>query len=105
MKFCGECAAPLSSACPSCGAANPPGHKFCGQCAAPLRTVPTAPSVAPESYTPKHLAERIINSKTALEGERRQLRDAEIVALLEHAERLESCAAGRWAQARQRLCT
>jgi class 3 adenylate cyclase/tetratricopeptide (TPR) repeat protein len=73
MKFCGECAAPLSSACPSCGAANPPGHKFCGQCAAPLRTAPTAPSAAPESYTPKHLAEKILTSKAALEGERKQV--------------------------------
>jgi class 3 adenylate cyclase len=73
MKFCGECAAPLSSTCPSCGAANPPGHKFCGQCAAPLRTTPTAKSVAPESYTPKHLAEKILTSKAALEGERKQV--------------------------------
>ena len=73
MKFCGECAAPLASMCPSCGAANPPGHRFCGQCAAPLRTAPTAPSVAPESYTPKHLAEKILTSKAALEGERKQV--------------------------------
>src|SRR5262249_21126693 len=28
---------------------------------------------APETYTPKHLAERIINSKSALEGERKQV--------------------------------
>jgi class 3 adenylate cyclase/tetratricopeptide (TPR) repeat protein len=70
MKFCGECAAPLSSTCPSCGTANPPGHKFCGQCAAPLLT---APSVAPESYTPKHLVEKILTSKAALEGERKQV--------------------------------
>ena len=28
---------------------------------------------APDSYTPKHLAERIINSKAALEGERKQV--------------------------------
>jgi class 3 adenylate cyclase/tetratricopeptide (TPR) repeat protein len=28
---------------------------------------------APEAYTPKHLAERIINSKAALEGERKQV--------------------------------
>jgi len=73
MKFCGECAAPLASTCPSCGAANPPEHKFCGQCAAPLRTTPTANSVAPESYIPKHLAEKILNSKAALEGERKQV--------------------------------
>ena len=70
MKFCGECAAPLSSLCASCGTANPPGHKFCGQCAAPLRT---APSVVPQSYTPKHLAEKILTSKAALEGERKQV--------------------------------
>jgi class 3 adenylate cyclase len=73
MKFCGECAAPLASKCPSCGAANPPEHKFCGQCAAPFRTTPTVKSAAPASYTPKHLAERILTSKSALEGERKQV--------------------------------
>jgi predicted ATPase/class 3 adenylate cyclase len=73
MKFCGECAAPLASTCPSCGAANPPENKFCGQCAAPLRTALTAPSAAPESHTPKHLAEKILTSKAALEGERKQV--------------------------------
>jgi class 3 adenylate cyclase len=73
MKFCGECAAPLASTCPSCGAANPPENKFCGQCAAPLRTAPTAKFAAPDSYTPKHLAEKILTSKAALEGERKQV--------------------------------
>jgi class 3 adenylate cyclase len=35
---------------------------------------PTAPRFAsPASYTPKHLAERIVNSKAALEGERKQV--------------------------------
>ena len=73
MKFCGECAAPLTSACPSCGAANLPENKFCGQCAAPLRTTSAAKSPAPDSYTPKHLAEKILTSKSALEGERKQV--------------------------------
>ena len=73
MKFCGECAAPLAATCPSCGAANPPGNKFCGQCAAPLRTAPTAKFAGPDSYTPKHLAEKILTSKAALEGERKQV--------------------------------
>ena len=73
MKFCGECATPLDSVCPSCGAANPPGNKFCGQCAAPL-TKPAGPVfVSPDSYTPKHLAEKILTSKSALEGERKQV--------------------------------
>ena len=73
MKFCGECAAPLGSTCPSCGAGNPPENKFCGQCAAPLRTIPTAKLAPPERYTPKHLAEKILTSRTALEGERKQV--------------------------------
>ena len=73
MKFCGECAAPLSATCPSCGAANPPEHKFCGQCAAPLRSTSAPKAAAPESYTPKHLAEKILTSKVALEGERKQV--------------------------------
>src|SRR5215510_1529850 len=36
MKFCGQCASPLSARCPQCSFANPPGFAFCGQCAAPL---------------------------------------------------------------------
>jgi class 3 adenylate cyclase len=73
MKFCGQCAAPLAPTCPSCGAANPPEHKFCGQCAAPLLPAPATKSAAPDSYTPKHLAEKILTSKAALEGERKQV--------------------------------
>ncbi|HEY7204098.1 MAG TPA: adenylate/guanylate cyclase domain-containing protein [Methylomirabilota bacterium] len=72
-KFCGECAAPLAASCPSCGAANPPGHKFCGQCATPLLASAPAAPAAPDSYTPQHLAARILGSKAALEGERKQV--------------------------------
>src|SRR6516225_2802446 len=73
MKFCGQCAAPLASACPSCGAANPPSNKFCGQCAAPLAKATEPRFESPESYTPKHLAEKILTSRSALEGERKQV--------------------------------
>ena len=31
-RFCAECGAPLSIACPDCGFANDPGEKFCGGC-------------------------------------------------------------------------
>ena len=74
MKFCGECGGRLESACAACGAANPPGNKFCGQCGAAL--VPAIASTkfaSPETYTPKHLAEKILTSKNALEGERKQV--------------------------------
>jgi class 3 adenylate cyclase len=55
------------------GQVGQPENKFCGQCAAPLRTAPTAKFAAPDSYTPKHLAEKILTSKAALEGERKQV--------------------------------
>jgi hypothetical protein len=71
-KFCGECAAPLAAAlaCPSCGTANPKGRKFCDSCGQPLAE-PQAPDL--RSYTPKHLVEKILTSRAALEGERKQL--------------------------------
>jgi predicted ATPase/class 3 adenylate cyclase len=72
-RFCGQCAAPLAAVCPSCGASNPPANKFCGQCAAPLDKPAQSRFAAPESYTPKHLAEKILTSKSALEGERKQV--------------------------------
>jgi hypothetical protein len=63
----------LPQPAPSCGAANPRENKFCGQCAAPQRTAPTAKFGTPDAYTPKHLAEKILTSKAALEGERKQV--------------------------------
>ena len=74
MRFCGQCAAPLASVCAACGAANPPANRFCGQCAAPLNQAASPPKfTSPDTYTPKHLAERILTSKAALEGERKQV--------------------------------
>src|SRR4030095_9461877 len=64
VKFCGECGARLDSLCPSCGAANPPENKFCGQCGAALvQAAPSSKFTSPESYTPKHLAEKILTAK------------------------------------------
>ena len=72
-RFCGQCAALLATVCPACSANNPTGNKFCGQCATPLDR-PAQPRFArPEAYTPRHLAERILTSKAALEGERKQV--------------------------------
>src|SRR5262245_9738378 len=71
-RFCEECGARLELACPSCGQPVSSGKKFCRSCGAPLTAEP-APAVAPQSYTPKHLAEKILTSKAALEGERKQV--------------------------------
>ena len=72
-RFCGSCAAPLTKAtsCRGCGAANPPGQKFCDACGRPLAATPTARE--PRTYTPHHLAEKILSSRAALEGERKQV--------------------------------
>jgi predicted ATPase/class 3 adenylate cyclase len=77
MEFCIECAAPLKNLCPNCGLENPLRAKFCGKCASALSDLrpPEPPSSArdPRDYTPKHLAEKILTSKSALEGERKQV--------------------------------
>ncbi len=77
-RFCRECGATFAAVCPSCGAKVEAGSKFCDSCGAALVAAPTLPAAAPrfaspESYTPKHLAERILTSKSALEGERKQV--------------------------------
>ena len=74
-KFCEECATPLARACANCGAQLSPTAKFCSECAHPAsQAAATAPRfAAPEAYTPKHLAEKILTSKAALEGERKQV--------------------------------
>src|SRR5690348_12063573 len=81
MKFCGECGARLEFVCPACGMANPLNHKFCGGCGQALAAgsptaarPPSEPSFgSPQTYTPQHLAERILTSRAALEGERKQV--------------------------------
>ncbi|HSE94749.1 MAG TPA: adenylate/guanylate cyclase domain-containing protein, partial [Methylomirabilota bacterium] len=74
-KFCEECAAPLARACAKCRRPLSPTAKFCPECAHPTELAAAAPPAprfdSPESYTPRHLAEKILTSKSALEGERK----------------------------------
>src|SRR5262249_18445209 len=73
-KFCAGCGAALTLACAACGAANQPGERFCGECGKPLPPLAKeTPPREPRAYTPKHLAEGILQSKSALEGERKQV--------------------------------
>ena len=72
-RFCEDCGARLELACPSCGTPVTPGKKFCRSCGAALTTEPARHFASVESYTPKHLAEKILTSKAALEGERKQV--------------------------------
>jgi class 3 adenylate cyclase/tetratricopeptide (TPR) repeat protein len=75
-RFCAECGSQLILACPSCGFANKPGENFCGGCGVKIIASATSPESkfnSPSLYTPKHLADKILQSKTALEGERKQV--------------------------------
>jgi len=75
-QFCLECGAPLERSCSQCGRSLPAEAAFCDGCGARMadsaqEDLPSARS--PASYTPKHLAERILHSRSALEGERKQV--------------------------------
>ena len=74
-SFCLECGARLGLTCASCGTDLPAGSKFCNKCGTAVSSLTAGQSrfASPDSYTPQHLAERILNSKTALEGERKQV--------------------------------
>ena len=75
-KFCIECGALLKLRCPHCGADTLPREKFCAECGTPLTVQSPAPPAPPQSplrYTPGHLAEKIQHSRSALEGERKQV--------------------------------
>jgi class 3 adenylate cyclase/tetratricopeptide (TPR) repeat protein len=65
-----HCAAPFAPACAGCGAELPDEARFCPSCAHPVES---AESRDPRAYTPKHLADKILQSKSALEGERKQV--------------------------------
>jgi class 3 adenylate cyclase/tetratricopeptide (TPR) repeat protein len=75
--------------CPSCGHENPAGARFCNDCGAHL----AAPTITPEprSYTPRHLVEKILASRSALRGERKLVTVlfADVARSMELAERVD----------------
>ena len=69
-RFCGGCGAALSIACSACGHGNPPINRFCDACGTAL---PGRSEPQPRAYTPPYLAQKILTSRSALEGERKQV--------------------------------
>ena len=75
-RFCDSCGHPLEARCPVCSQATRPGARFCDGCGAPLESSPAKPAAAPRapaSYTPHHLAERILKEGRALRGSRKEV--------------------------------
>src|SRR5688572_16312004 len=86
-QFCRTCGARFEALCPQCQARVEPESRFCDACGVQLvvaptsRPIPAASSSAepaatfatPGAYTPKHLADKILTSRSALEGERKQV--------------------------------
>jgi class 3 adenylate cyclase/tetratricopeptide (TPR) repeat protein len=97
-KFCLECGQRLPAGCVACGRPLPASAKFCPECgaatagsAAPVAGVtagttapggsgpsiagpPPDPAAGPAlAYTPRHLAQKILATRSALEGERKSV--------------------------------
>src|SRR6516165_1056049 len=81
-RYCAECGAALppepapaaNRRCTACGAGSEPEEKFCGHCGQALPAVGAgAPTDIRIPYTPRHLAEKILGSRRARAGERKQV--------------------------------
>ena len=74
-KFCNECGHNFDVTCSECNASNKVGSKFCDECGLNLLKQAAPPLPAnysePGSYTPQFLAEKILTSRSSIEGERK----------------------------------
>jgi class 3 adenylate cyclase/tetratricopeptide (TPR) repeat protein len=62
--------------CPACAHENRERARFCDDCGAPLAAAPAGAGRGPgervpRDYTPRHLAERILTTRSSIEGERK----------------------------------
>jgi hypothetical protein len=65
VKFCKKCGAKMELVFPNCGAGVPLDRQFCAECGHDLRKPKEAPPIdysQPQSYTPKFLADKILNN-------------------------------------------
>ena len=92
-NFCEQCGTPFPRACANCGGELSATAQFCAACGQRVAHSESAQDQpgAPKSYTPKHLADKILGSRTALEGERKQVTVlfVDIVGSTSRSERLD----------------
>src|SRR5262244_2269547 len=72
-KFCEQCGAPQTRVCAHCGSQVSSTAKFCSQCGRSLTPVDDSRFASPKSYTPQHLADKILTARAAIGGERKQV--------------------------------
>src|SRR5438105_9868778 len=73
-KFCVHCGTGLGRVCPSCGARTETEERFCGECGNPLADAANpAPLSEAGAHTSKYRDEKILATRSALEGERKQI--------------------------------
>jgi len=73
-KFCIKCGEKFEVKCPNCDNSLPSEALFCDECGHTLAKLKETPSVnysEPQSYTPKHLADKILTTRSSIEGERK----------------------------------
>jgi len=73
-RICSRCGAELEIGCPRCGRVLSPTSGYCPKCGHALHRPASPPRIdygQPAAYTPKHLADKILTSRSALEGARK----------------------------------
>ena len=94
MSFCIKCGSKLERICPKCNFSNLIESNFCGKCGTALEKPKEAPPIdysKPRSYTPKSLADKILTTRSSIEGERKLVTVffADVASYTSMAERLD----------------
>ncbi|KKL26839.1 hypothetical protein LCGC14_2391230, partial [marine sediment metagenome] len=94
-NFCLKCGGKLEVQCPQCGNALPSAAVFCNQCGHILKKIEEVQPVdysEPQSYTPKFLADKILTTRSSIEGERKLVTVlfADVAGYTAIAEKLEA---------------